>query len=44
MKRAILVTTGTIVGITSVLAYKPSIDALALVPGTESLSTSAGVK
>lgn len=43
MKRAILVTTGTVVGITSVLAYKPNIDALTLVPGTESLSTVAGV-
>ena len=44
MKRAILVTTGTVVGITSVLAYKPSIDALTLVPGTESLSTTTEVK
>ena len=38
MKRAILVTTGTIVGVASVIAYKPSPQALALVPGAEGLT------
>lgn len=38
MKRAILVTTGTIVGVASVIAYKPSPQALASVLGAEGLT------
>ena len=43
MKRAILVTTGTVVGVASVLAYKPDAATLSLIPGTESLVTSSSV-
>ena len=44
MKRALLVTTGTVVGITSVLAYKPNVDAISHIPGAEALSSSAGTR
>ncbi len=37
MKRALLVTTGTVVGVASVLAYKPSTDALGNIPGVQTV-------
>ena len=39
MKRALLVTTGTVVGVASVLAYKPSPDALSNIPGVQTLGS-----
>ena len=37
MKRALLVTTGTVVGVASVLAYKPNPGALSNIPGVQAL-------
>ena len=39
MKRALLVTTGTVVGVASVLAYKPSPDSLSNIPGVQTLGS-----
>lgn len=43
MKRALLVTTGTVVGVVSAIAYGPEASAIALTTGTESATTTAGM-